>query len=90
MAKLAMASKLFSLAYILHVPLGEAAVPVVYAFMESKTQESFGEFLDSVIAASEAVSALPALDLIITDFETSLRMRFLERTSSVGAIFIFA
>ncbi|KAG0413171.1 hypothetical protein HPB47_009684, partial [Ixodes persulcatus] len=43
--------------YVFRVPLGEVAVPVVSAFIENKTQESYEEVPSAVVAISEANGA---------------------------------
>ncbi|CAN8004683.1 unnamed protein product, partial [Ixodes hexagonus] len=90
----AMAPRLFLQLYILHVPLGETAVPVVYAFMENKTQDSYEELLNAVVAAAEATTETsPNPGLVITVFETaavnSARAVFGEDVTTRGCYFHF-
>ncbi|CAN7984762.1 unnamed protein product, partial [Ixodes hexagonus] len=89
-----MAPRLFLQLYILHVPLGETAVPVVYAFMENKAQDSYEELPNAVVAAAEATTETsPNPGLVITVFETaamsSARAVFGEDVTTRGCYFHF-
>lgn len=65
----ASAPKLFKQLYFILAPLGEGTVPVVYAFMTSKTQEAYEELLRAVLDECIAHNLMPSPDVVVTDFE---------------------
>lgn len=63
------APKLFKQVYVILAPIGNTAVPVVYAFMTSKTQEAYEELFQAVVDECSAHDMIPSPDVVITDFE---------------------
>ncbi|XP_064467759.1 uncharacterized protein LOC135378611 [Ornithodoros turicata] len=54
---------------VILVPLGEAAVPVVYALMEKKTQACYEELLRAVTSKCASLGVTPDPEIVVTDFE---------------------
>ncbi|XP_064462717.1 uncharacterized protein LOC135373447 [Ornithodoros turicata] len=63
------APKNFTQLYVILVPLGEAAVPVVYALMEKKTQACYEELLRAVTSKCTSLGVTPDPEIVVTDFE---------------------
>ncbi|XP_064468575.1 uncharacterized protein LOC135380414 [Ornithodoros turicata] len=61
--------KLFLQLYVILIPLGDAAVSIVYALMERKTQESYEELFRAITSRCESLGCSPYPEVILTDFE---------------------
>ena len=68
----AMASAGFLQLYVIHAPLGETTVQVVYAFLQRKSQETYEELLNAIVNYCEQLNLALDLDYIITDYENSV------------------
>ena len=68
----AMASFGFLQLYVIHAPLGEVTVPVVYAFLQRKTQATYEELLDAIVNHCQQLNLEPDPAYVITDFEISV------------------
>lgn len=65
----AMSPSVFKQLYVIRAPLGEHAVSCVYAFLPSKSQESYQEMLQAVVDKMEELQIFPDPRIVITDFE---------------------
>ena len=68
----AMAPAGFLQLYVIHAPLGETTVPVVYTFLQRKSQETYEELLNAIVNYCEQLNLAPDPDYIITDYENSV------------------
>ena len=79
-----MAPKQFLQLYVIHVPVGQhTSVPLVYAFMQRKSEESYNELLDAVREKAEELGLVLQPELIIVDFELAIH------NASVRVVTIF-
>ena len=58
--------------YVIHALLGEVTVPVIYAFLQRKTQATYDELLDAIVNHCQQLNLEPDPDYIITDYESSI------------------
>ena len=86
-----MAPKQFLQLYVIHVPVGQhSSVPLVYAFMQRKSEESYIELLDAIREKAEELGLVLQPDLIIVDFELAIHnasVRVLGAHISIGGCF---
>ena len=69
----AMAPSLFLQLYVIHVPLGDNTVPVVYTFLQRKTQDIYEELLQAIIDRCRTIGVEPDPTCIVIDFEISAK-----------------
>ena len=65
-----MSPKNFLQLYVIHVPLGpHNSVPVVYAFLQRKSFDSYRKLFDAIRSKAEALGLQLQPDLVILDFK---------------------
>ena len=67
----AMAPSLFLQLYVIHVPLGDTTVPVVYAFLQHKTQNIYEEILQAIVDRCRTIGVEADPTCVVIDFEMS-------------------
>ena len=67
-----MAPALFEQLYVIHVPLGESSIAVVYAFLQRKTKGTYCSLLDTLCEEAEAKGHFPFPDTVVIDFELAV------------------
>ena len=86
-----MAPKQFLQLYVIHVPVGQhTSVPLVYAFMQRKSEESYNEMLNAIREKAEELGLVLQPELIIVDFELAIHnasVRVLGALVSIGGCF---
>lgn len=86
-----LAPKLFLQTYVILVPLGEASISVVYAFMEHKTEQLYREFFQCLFEECEKLGVTADPEKIVTDFEkapmTAVKRIFGEHVRTQGCFF---
>ena len=66
------APKLFLQLYVLHGPIGECTIPLVYAFLETKDQETYNELFTVIQRESLRRNHLFMPPVIHIDFELAV------------------
>ena len=66
------APRIFEQLYVIPAPLGETAVTCVYAFLTSKSQETYEELFGAVVRKCEDLGFSPNPSKVICDFEQSV------------------
>ena len=86
-----MSPKNFLQLYVIHVPLGpHNSVPVVYAFMEQKSFDSYCELFDVIMNKATEFGLVLQPDLVIVDFEIATHQALRQRIDvniSIGGCF---
>ena len=66
------APRIFKQLYVIRAPLGETAVTCLYAFLSSKSQETYEELFGAVVRKCEDLGFSPDPSKVICDFEQSV------------------
>ena len=68
----AMAPPKFLQLYVIHVSLGEVTIPLVYAFLENKTEATYHELFTAILNRCATYGVQPDPDVVMVDFELAV------------------
>ena len=68
----AMAPPQFLQIYVIHVSLGEVTIPLVYAFLENKTEGTYHELFTAILNRCATYGVRPDPDVVTVDFELAV------------------
>lgn len=58
--------------YVVHAPLGEVSVPLVYALLQRKSQAAYEELLQAILDKCDDLGCVCDPEFVILDYETSV------------------
>ena len=68
----AMAPPQFLQIYVIHVSLGEVTIPLVYAFLENKTEGTYHDLFTAILNRCATYGVRPDPDVVTVDFELAV------------------